>query len=287
MSRTFIGTDEHKELFCRQFIDTHDPYDPKKTPWPELSGDALERLRGMPFWSEAISTETEVAKKVEALVPVQTDPLLREAIALQGFEEERHANLLAEMLRHYQLAEPTVSFDPLGPDPYWGFLRTGYGECFDSFFAFGLFSLAREVELFPKPLIDVLEPVVQEEARHILFFVNWVAWERAQQPWYAQPIHAGRCGLAMGAQVWTRIKTAAGLAMGGDDGEEEDDFMLGVQEALDISSSPAKVVATCIRENDARLAPFDDRLLRPKFVPGLARIAAAILGARGGLGVRD
>src|SRR5215467_16215900 len=57
-----IGTDEHKELFCRTFIDTHDPYDPHAMDWPVVDAGALARLRAMPFWGEAISTERDVAK---------------------------------------------------------------------------------------------------------------------------------------------------------------------------------------------------------------------------------
>jgi len=267
-----IGSDEHKELFCRVFIDTHDPYDPKRMDWPELDEQTLQRLRAMPFWDEAISTESDVAKKVQALGPLETDPLLREAIELQGFEEGRHAALLHEMIRHYEIPEPTITDEVQHPDPVWNFLRMGYGECFDSFFAFGLYKLAGDSGLFPAPLLRVVEPIVQEEARHILFFANWVAYCRARQPWYRRPMHRINCALAMLMQVWVRIKTARGAAS-----TEDNDFMLGVQESLDVTKSPRELVQTCLRENDRRLGEFDPRLLRPNFVPTLARGLARIL----------
>lgn len=278
MTAIDIGSEAHKELFCREFIDSHDPFDPERMPWPELDEASLQRLRAMPFWDEAISTETDVAVKIEALAPLQTDPLLRQAIELQGFEEARHARLLREMLRHYGVAEPTVKPEVQHPDAEWNFLRVGYGECFDSFFAFGLFRLAGEVKLFPAPLLEVLEPIVREEARHILFFVNWVAYCRAQRPWYRRPLHAAQCATAMALQVWARVKTAVAAARGGDGGDGgDDDFMLGVQEALDLSMSPRHVARTCLRENAARLEPYDARLLRPRFVPALARLLAPLL----------
>ena len=281
MTRLTIGSAQQKEAFCREFIDTHEPYDPSKIAWPELDQDSLQRLHAMPFWDEAIATEADVAAKLAALVPLQSDPLLRRAIEVQQLEEARHAEILRAMLGHYKIgnASPSASEETATPrDPDWAFLRVGYGECFDSFFAFGLFALARDVELFPPPLLRVLEPIVQEEARHILFFVNWVAYCRAQEPWHRRPIHAGRCALAMAIQVWTRVQSAASLALGGNSGDDdEDDFMIGVQESLDLATSPRKVVETCLRENDARLRTYDGRLLRPRLVPTLARALVRIL----------
>ena len=55
--RIKAGSDAHKELFCRQFIDTHEVFDPATLPWPTLDEAALGRLRGVPFWDEVYHTE--------------------------------------------------------------------------------------------------------------------------------------------------------------------------------------------------------------------------------------
>lgn len=273
-----IGSEQHKELFCRAFIDTHDPYDPHAIDWPAVEPDALARLRAMPFWGEAISTERDVAKKVQALAPLEPDPLMREAIALQGYEEGRHSALLHEMLRHYDIPMPQITETPQGGDPWWNFMRVGYGECFDSFFAFGLYTLARDSGLFPPALLKTMEPIVQEEARHILFFVNWIAYCRARQPAAQRLLHRGRCALAMAVQVWTRVKTAVAAARGGDGGADDgDDFMLGVKDSLEVVNSPRQFLEVCLRENDRRLDPYDPRLLRPTFVPSIARTLSKVL----------
>jgi hypothetical protein len=153
-----IGSEAHKELFCRSFIDTHDPYDAHAMDWPDVDPQAIARLRAMPFWGEAISTERDVAKKVQALAPLEPDPLLREAIALQGYEEGRHSELLDEMLRHYDIPAPRLTDDPQHGDPVWNFMRVGYGECFDSFFAFGSTAGARFCPL-PARAPKTMEPV--------------------------------------------------------------------------------------------------------------------------------
>jgi hypothetical protein len=84
--------------------------------------------------------------------------------------------------------------------------------------------------------------------------------------------------LAMTVQVWSRVKTAAAAARGGDDDAgAEDDFMLGVKDSLEVVNSPRQFLDVCLRENDRRLAPYDPRLLRPTFVPAIARTLRRIV----------
>ena len=38
------GSDEHKRLFCKTLLDTHDPYRPKVLDWPRLGAEAEKRI---------------------------------------------------------------------------------------------------------------------------------------------------------------------------------------------------------------------------------------------------
>ena len=58
-----IGSDEHKELFCRVFVETHNPFKPEEIPWPDLDAAALSRLKGLPVWEEAARTEAATAAR--------------------------------------------------------------------------------------------------------------------------------------------------------------------------------------------------------------------------------
>lgn len=101
MATGWIGTEDHKRVFCRVFVDSHVPFEPASIRWPDLDEESLRRLKAFPIWSEAVRTETSTAIEVQSLGRVEPDPVLADAIALQGYEEGRHAALLSLLTRHY------------------------------------------------------------------------------------------------------------------------------------------------------------------------------------------
>src|SRR6476661_2943965 len=86
-----IGSQEHRDAFCAHFMQTYIEYDPKTLPWPELPPAALQRLRSVPFWEEVFYTERRAGAIVAEFVKTIKDPVIKEAVALQGLEEARHA----------------------------------------------------------------------------------------------------------------------------------------------------------------------------------------------------
>jgi len=272
MGRPWLGSAEHKQLLCRVFIDTHEPFDPDEVTWPPLDEQSQQCLATLPIWEEAVRTEAQTAVVVSAMGRAEPDPLLREAISLQGYEEARHARLLELMTARYGIAVPACRpTDP--PDPEWAFIRSGYGECFDSFFAFGLFAIARRSGFFPPALVALFEPVMQEEARHIIFHVNWVAYRQARLPAARRPSYLFRRALATWLQIASRLKTAVGLRAAS---HSQDNFAMSAHGSFS-DVSMRGFLEVCLEEHARRLAPYDPRLLRPRFVPALARAALATL----------
>src|ERR1700752_5000389 len=96
-----IGSDAHKRLFCRMLLETHNPYKPAVIEWPKLSDDERARLVGLPIWD--IARQTEGYAKLNVLTYGETvrDNLLKQAIAMNGFEEGRHKEVLANMVEAY------------------------------------------------------------------------------------------------------------------------------------------------------------------------------------------
>ena len=263
-----LGSEQHKELFCRSFIDSYLDYEPEKLPWPELDSVALDRLRGIPFWKEALYTERAAGAMVSAYALTVEDPLLREAIALQGREESRHARLIEFFLNHYniQISEPDKAEIP--GDIETAFTDFEFGECLDSFFAFGLFGLARQSNYFPESLFALFNPLLDEEARHIVFFVNWVTYIQIQRG-------RGFSGLRAAHAFWHYSRALWGLikAFGGAGEREERAFpATGAKTFID-DLTPELLFSTCLAENAKRMSVFDERLLQPQLMPRLSQIA--------------
>jgi len=269
------GSEDHKRLFCRTLLDTFDPYRPAVIDWPKLDEVAKTRLTALPIWDIAVQTENRAGLNVTTFSETVSDPLLKKAIELNGFEERRHRHVLANLVSAYGIALAPEPAYPRPRDPEWAFLVTGYSECIDSFFAFGLFEAARQTGFFPEPLVDTFEPVIREEGRHILFFVNWVAWHRRNMPLWRRPYFELKVLAVWAFLVWERL----GIASEVGNGVQDNNFTATGASQLGADISVAQLIGLCLSENERRLGIYDRRLKRPRFVPALARIAARILGS--------
>ncbi|HEY6621161.1 MAG TPA: hypothetical protein VIY68_16560 [Steroidobacteraceae bacterium] len=264
-----LGSDAHKTLFCRTLLDTFNPYKPAVIDWPSLDAEARNRLVELPIWDIAVQTEGRARLNVAAYAAVTRDPLLRSAIELNAFEEGRHKHVLSNLVAAYGIAlAPEPEYVVRG-DPEWAFMVTGYSECIDSFFAFGLFATAKRSGFFPAELVDTFEPVIHEEARHILFFVNWAAWHRRTMPVWRRPWFELKVLAVWLFLIWERI----GIARDVGSGVQDNNFTVTGAKAVGDDIDVAELIDICLAENQRRMGVYDRRLLRPFAVPALAKLA--------------
>jgi hypothetical protein len=268
------GLRHHLMMLSRVMLDTFNPYRPAVIPWPQLDEPARIRLTSLPIWNIAVQTEGRARLRILSYARTVADDTLRDAFELMGFEEGRHKDVLSHLVAAYGIElEPEPEY--LAPrDPEWAFMVTGYSECIDSFFAFGLFELARRSGYFPEALVETFEPVIQEEARHILFFSNWVAWHKANMPLWRRPWF-----LLKTLAVWSfLIRERIGLARDVGGSPEGANFTVSGSASLTAGDlDPGELLAICLAENDRRLSGYDSRLLRPTTVPRLTRLALRLL----------
>ncbi|MDW9230234.1 putative aminomethyltransferase [Burkholderia cepacia] len=256
-------------------LDTHNPYKPAVIDWPALKPAELKRLTSLPIWDIAVQTEGRASIRVATYAATVGNPLLRRALEMDGGEEARHKVVLSKLVEAYGIRLAPEPPYPAPKDPEWSWMVTGFSECIDSFFAFGLFRSAQRSGYFPPELVDTFEPVIQEEGRHILFFVNWYAWYWRSLTWWRRPWFFARV-----AAVWVHlIRERIGIARGIDADGVARDANFPATNTADIGEAlkPRELIELCLAENDRRMAGYDKRLLRPLFVPRMARLALRFL----------
>ncbi len=279
-----LGSEEHKVLFSRTMLDLFDAYRPAVIDWPKLEPEAQRRVTSLPIWDIAVQTEGKAGLRMQTYADQVDDPLVRRALDLNAFEERRHKVVLSCLVNAYGIPlEPEPEYK-VPKDAEWAYMVTGFSECVDSFFAFGLFETARRSGFFPPELVETFEPVVREEGRHIVFFVNWVAWHRRR----LNPFQR----IAFELKVWAvwvflayeRMGIASGIDEKGDaqadkvKAAQDNNFTVTgasqVGEDLDVW----QLMALCLEENDRRLSIYDKRLVQPRFMPTLVKIALKVMG---------
>jgi len=264
-----IGSQQHRDTFCRHFLQTYTAYDPRTLPWPELDAAALERLKSVPFWEEVFYTERRAGAIVKAFTETVSDPVLREAIELQGFEEARHAELIRVMIEKYGIDAAERPLEDVSDNVETRFKDFGFGECMDSFLGFGVFKIAMQSQFLPKEMFTIFETLMYEETRHIVFFVNWMAYVQARKGLVARallPLTSFRYYMrALGRLIGT-ARRGAEL----NDGKEFSATQASV--FLD-GFTFRRFLEDCYSENRRRMDSFDADLLRPSFLPQLAETA--------------
>jgi hypothetical protein len=266
-----LGSTAHRDLFCQSFMASYLDYEPEQLPFPQLDSDQLALLKGIPFWEKARDTEREAGVLVSAFAETITDPVIRDAVALQGREEARHAKLIKTLIDRYgiEVGQPPVI--ELPPQIEKAFTVFGFEECLDSFFAFGLFGIAREAALLPEALFTIFDPILDEEARHIVFFVNWFTYSQIQNGRGFLPLRAGKTSWGYSRALRNLISAFTGSD---DDGAG---FTATNADAFSLDVTPEQFVLTCLEENRKRMSKFDSRLLQPKLLPRLSHVALQML----------
>ncbi|CEF57080.1 ferritin family protein [Acetobacter ghanensis] len=267
------GSDEHKRALAQMFRDTFNPYKPSVIDWPKLDPETLHRVTSLPIWDIAVQTEGKARLRMAAYASLVTDPDVKDAISRNAWEENRHKEVLSKMVAAYNI--------PMAPEPpyvepkdvEWAYLVTGFSECVDSFFAFGMFELAKRSGFFPEELTDTFEPIMQEECRHILLFANWLAWYRAVMPWWRRPFFEAKVWAVWGFLAYERMSLARTVDDSGQVHTQDNNFTVtGTKEVTNIQISLPDFMDLCLEEDDRRFAGYDSRLLRPTTTPAIAKV---------------
>ncbi|MBB2202063.1 hypothetical protein [Gluconacetobacter tumulisoli] len=268
MTRIEAGSEAHKDLFCRQFVATHQVFDPETLPWPELTDEELARLRTIPFWQEVYHTERRAGAIVDAFTPHVDDPVVREAVALQGLEESRHAKLIRVMIDRYGIDATEQPIEAFPEDLETAFIDFGFGECLDAFLGFGAFKNARQSHFLPEGLFEIFDVLMFEETRHIVFFINYMAWRERRRG--LGPVRRALKSTRFYGRALGRLLAMVRRGQQPNDGR---DFAVTQANVFLDHFSFGQFVEDCYRENARRMKEFDPDLMQPRLLPAMADLA--------------
>jgi hypothetical protein len=214
--------------------------------------------------------ERKAGMMVSAFADTIDDPVIREAVALQGVEEARHARLIAFLVERYGLPAREVEVGEVRPGKD-EFVVFGYEECVDFFMGAGLFRLATQLDIFPQSLVSIFEDVLVEEARHITFFVNWFRYEEARagrDGFVSRHLTAAKNYLRSIRQI---IRSFTGVETTG--------FAAVAAKEMIEGMTPMMFLEAALAENRRMLGLLDARLVKPSLLPGLAAALLTVLRA--------
>jgi hypothetical protein len=121
-------------------------------------------------------------------------------------------------------------------------------------------------------MFEIFNPILDEEARHIVFFINWVTYLQIQQGRGWEIARAAHALWYYGRALWNLVQT-----FGGSQQEQEKAFpATGANTFMD-DLTPELFFSTCLAENAQRMGAFDSRLLQPQLLPRLCGIALRVL----------
>ncbi|HEY9300206.1 MAG TPA: hypothetical protein VIQ31_28345, partial [Phormidium sp.] len=137
---------------------------------------------------------------------------------------------------------------------------------------FGLFGIARNSGFFPEQFFAIFDPVIHEEARHIVFFVNWIAYKQVQEGKGAKIFRGANSLWHYSGALKRRLGSFKGTKKGSGKG-----FTASGAKSVTGSLTLEKFLSTCIQEYDKRMSVFEPELLRPEFLLSATKTAYGTL----------
>jgi hypothetical protein len=269
VKQTKIGSYDSKKQFCRRFVEGYS-VESNLIVWPKTDQSTLERLQRIPAWVRVLQSKLDAAQIVGAFAETLSDSMIKEAIALQGQHEQRHYQTLKSFIQTYDIAAPVIrTATPLN-NLETAFIDLGFKKCLDALLGFGFYGLASETRAFPEELLQPFDQLLNDEARHIVFFMNWFAYAQTKQ---GKSWNELRGANAVWRQRGELLKLL--MAFGKDDDEDNILFILfGSTQPEQLTAE--RFLALCLRENKRRMSLPSTEGLQPQLAPTLASFGRSV-----------
>lgn len=269
MKQTKIGSYDSKKQFCRRFTEGYD-LESNLISWPKVDNSTLERLQRIPLWSRVLQSKRDAARIVGTFADTLSDSMIKEAIALQGQHEQRHCQALESFVQTYDIAASVPQATAISKNLEAAFIDLGFQKCLDALLGFGFYGLANETRAFPEELLQQFDRLLDEEARHIVLFINWFAYSRTKQ---GKSWNELRGTNAIWKQRGELLKLL--MAFGKDDDADNILFVLfGGAHPEQLTAE--RFLALCLSQNKRRMSLPIAEGIQPQLAPALASFGRSV-----------
>jgi hypothetical protein len=257
-----IGSYEFKKRFCQCLIESHIPGS-LGIQWPTLEPSLIERIQNLSLWGECLLAQHHAAQIVCAFAQTLKDPMVKEAVMLQGEEQKRLVAIIQSFLKTYSIPSPTLPVVTISKNLEAAFIEVGYRNALDCFWMDGLREAAHQTKFIPDELDEHFGQLFAEQTRHTVFLVNWMAYQKAKLnkrwgTWSTVPALWNRSGM------FVRLMTAFGA-------KDEDERPIAMRWMMRFS--PEMFLTLCLATQQKRMQIFDAELLRPQLSVNVAAFA--------------
>lgn len=269
MKQTKIGSYDSKKQFCSSFAEG---YNAEATPilWPSLDSSTLALIRRIPLWARLHQEKHYAGRLVSAFANALSDSMLKEAITLQGYQEQRHYQIIESFIKAYGIPTPPLQETALPENLESAYIDLGFQESLDLLLGFGFYGLAVDAGALPEELLLHFDRLLNEEARHTVFFINWFAYHQTKlgKSWNE---------LRGASPLWQQRSELLKLLMAfGKDDDEENILFLLFDRLHPERLTVERFLTTCLRENKRRMDHFNDAALQPQLAPTLVRFGRSV-----------
>jgi len=121
--------------------------------------------------------------------------------------------------------------------------------------------------------MQIFATLMYEETRHIVFFINWMAYTEARRGWLARTV-SPLTSLHYYMRALHRMMSLARRGKQMNDGQN----FAATQVSMFLDGFNFRhFLEDCYAENSRRMSVFEPELLRPSFLPQLASVALKAL----------
>jgi hypothetical protein len=264
-----IGSYDSKKQFCQSFAEG---YNSETDPilWPSLDSSTLALLQRITLWGRLHQSKHYAGQLVSAFAATLSDSMIKEAIALQGQQEQRHFQIVESFIQTYGIPAPPLQTSALPGDLETAYIDLGFQESLDLLLGFGFYGLATDTNALPEELLQIFDRLLNEEARHTVFFINWFAYHQTKlgKSWNE---------LRGAAPLWQQRGELLKLLMsfGKDDDEDNILFLLfGRSQPEGVTAE--RFLTLCLREHKLRMSQFTTAGLQPQLAPTLVSFGRSV-----------